>query len=828
MITVLALVFAYVNLGSPIIRPDLSGNAYMVGNHMTMLTATTADSYTPQADPLPESKWTVTASDQAAGHPASDAIDGNNDTFWMSNPHRALPHWITINMHAVEGVSGLTYLPRQDSSHDGDIGQYSISVSMNGKNWSAPVTTGTWADDKTLKTAEFGGVRARYVRLTALTEAGNRGPWTSAAEIGLLTDPPTGPPLPRTGWTATADSSEAGQGPREVLDGDGLTMWQTAWTGDDIPPYPHWIAIDMHATHVVTGLAYLPRQDGNPNGTIGRYSISVSMNGVNWSAPVASGRWADDATQKYAVFAARKARYVRLTALSEAGNRGPWASAAEINILGQAPSVAVGGKWGPVIGFPLVPVSAVMLPNDKILTFSAVGDMNYTMTMNTVTNVAVLNLKTGKVSEPIHVHTHHQMFCEGLALLANGSVLINGGSNDRATTIYNPYTNKWTIGPLMNIPRAYNSTTTLSTGQAFTIGGSWYDWAGNKNGEIFTPKGASGSWRRLPKVLAGTTLGTGILTDDPAGVYRADNHAWLFAQANGTVFQAGPSKQMNWITTKGKGSINGAGHRGTSNDAMNGNAVMYTPGKILTLGGAIAYQDAGSVVDVQATRRAYVVNITAGPGKPAKTYRTSNMAYQRSFSNSVVLPNGEVLVVGGQQHPETFTDTGAVLSPELWNPTTGKFTIMAPEAIPRTYHSVALLLPDGRVFSGGGGLCGNGCTANHPDGQIYSPPYLFNANGTLRQRPSIKSAPARAKTGTTITVTTNSSTPSFALIRMGAATHAVDNDQRRIPLTPATHHGDTYTLRLPASTGILLPGNYMLFALNSAGTPSVAKIINIR
>ncbi len=823
MITVLALVFAYANLGSPTIRPGLSGNMYTVGNHMTMLTATTADSFTPQADPLPESQWTVTASDQATGHPASDAIDGNNDTFWMSNAHRGLPHWITIDMHAVKGVSGLTYFPRQDASRHGDIGQYSISVSMNGKHWGTPVATGTWADDKTLKTAEFEGVRARYVRLTALTEAGHRGPWASAAEIGLLNEPPTGPPLPRSGWTATADSSEAGQGPSEVLDGDGLTMWQTAWTGDDIPPYPHWITINMHAVHVVTGLAYLPRQDGNPNGTIGSYSISVSLDGVNWSSPVASGKWADDATQKYAVFGARKARYVRLTALSEAGSRGPWASAAEINILGQAPSVAVGGKWSAPIGFPLIPVSAVMLPNDKILTFSAVDTMNYTMVPDTITNVAVLDLKTGKVSEPQHVNTHHQMFCEGLALLADGRVLINGGSNDRATTIYNPYTNKWTIGPLMNIPRAYNSDTTLSTGQVFTIGGSWYDWAGNKNGEIFNPKGASGSWRKLRRVLASK-----ILTQDPAGVYRADNHAWLFAQANGTVFQAGPSKQMNWITTKGKGSITGAGNRGASADAMNGNAVMYAVGKILTLGGATAYQDAGSVVDVQATRRAYVVSISGGPGKPVKTYRTSNMAYPRSFSNSVVLPSGEVLVVGGQQHPQTFTDTGAALSPELWNPATGKFTIMAPEAIPRTYHSVALLLPDGRVFSGGGGLCGDGCTANHPDGQIFSPPYLFNANGTLRQRPSVESAPTKAKTGTTITVTTNSSTPSFALIRMAAVTHSVDNDQRRIPLTPVAHHGDTYTLRLPASTGVLLPGNYMLFALNTRGTPSVAKIINIR
>ncbi len=326
-------------------------------------------------------------------------------------------------------------------------------------------------------------------------------------------------------------------------------MWQTAYTGT-VPPLPHSITINMHATHVVTGLSYLPRQDGNPNGNIGRYSIFVSTDGVHWGRPVATGRWADDQTQKYAIFSRRSARFVRLTALTEAGNRGPWTSAAEINILGVAPSAAAGGKWGAPIGFPVVPVSAVMLPNDKLLTFSAYQPMAYNTTPDTITNVAVLDLKTGKVTEPLGVDTHHQMFCEGLAILANGSVLINGGSNDRATTIYNPATNKWTIGPLMNIPRAYNADTTLSTGQVLTLGGSWYDSAGDKNGEKFTPKGASGSWQDLPGVLAAN-----ILTADPAGVFRADNQPWLFAQPGGTVFQAGPSKKMNWITTSGSGTI---------------------------------------------------------------------------------------------------------------------------------------------------------------------------------------------------------------------------------------------------------------------------------
>jgi galactose oxidase len=59
-------------------------------------------------------------------------------------------------------------------------------------------------------------------------------------------------------------------------------------------------------------------------------------------------------------------------------------------------------------------------------------------------------------------------------------------------------------------------------------------------------------------------------------------------------------------------------------------------------------------------------------------------------------------------------------------------------------------------------------------------------------------------------------------------THGVNNDQRRIPLTPTTVNGTTYTLQLPGDKGILLPGNYMLFALDANGTPSVAKMMNIQ
>jgi hypothetical protein len=203
------------------------------------------------------------------------------------------------------------------------------------------------------------------------------------------------------------------------------------------------------------------------------------------------------------------------------------------------------------------------------------------------------------------------------------------------------------------------------------------------------------------------------------------------------------------------------------------------------------------------------------------------MHYARTFANSVVLPNGQVLTIGGESYGVLFSDNAtSVLNPEMWNPKTGKFTVMAPEAEPRNYHSVALLLPDGRVFSGGGGLCGS-CTTNHPDGQIFTPPYLLNANGSLRVRPTITSAPTAAATGVTINVTTGQPVSSFSIVRDGESTHSVDNDQRRIPLPIVSAKGDTYQLAIPADPGIALPGPYMLFALNAKGTPSVSTSISI-
>jgi len=632
---------------------------------------------------------------------------------------------------------------------------------------------------------------------------------------------PDAPTLQREGWTAGASDQSPGHPANAVLDGKTSSYWQSSSSSRG--HFPQWITIDMRAAQVVSGVVYEPRHGVHPAGAIGRFEVSVSSDGVHFGAPVATGTWADNSASKTVGIFPVTTRFVRLTALSNAGG-GSFIAAAELDLLGTphvtsvlasitlkphalSTNPAVVGKWGPMIGFPLVPAAAALLPNNELLVWSADQDMNFGWASYTQT--AILNLNTGAVSQVTITNTNHNMFCPGVVILANGEIMVTGGDSDDQTSIYNPATNTWSAGPPMNIPRGYQAMTLLSNGQAFTLGGSWSGALGGKLGEVWSP---TGGWRELTNVPANP-----MYTADPQGVYRADNHGWFIATSGGRVLQAGPSAQMNWITTSGAGSITPAGNRGTSGDAMNGNAVYYDINKIITMGGAPAYQNS------YATNKAYEINISTGT---AQVTQVGSMTYPRTFANSVVLPNGQVLTVGGETYGVPFSDANSVLNPELWSPSTGQFSVMAPEAEPRNYHSVALLLPDGRVFSGGGGLCGT-CATNHPDGQIFTPPYLLNSNGSLRTRPVITSAPSAAATGQTISVTTNGPVSSFSMVRYGESTHSVDNDQRRIPLSITSVSGNTYKLAIPSDPGVALPGPYMLFALKSNGTPSISKTISI-
>lgn len=68
---------------------------------------------------------------------------------------------------------------------------------------------------------------------------------------------------------------------------------------------------------------------------------------------------------------------------------------------------------------------------------------------------------------------------------------------------------------------------------------------------------------------------------------------------------------------------------------------------------------------------------------------------------------------------------------------------------------------------------------------------------------------------------------SFALVRLGAVTHSVNNDQRRIPLQIAGKDGSSFSVTLPSNRNVALVGAYYLFAMTASGVPSVGEGIII-
>ncbi|KAF6842021.1 kelch domain-containing protein [Colletotrichum plurivorum] len=493
-------------------------------------------------------------------------------------------------------------------------------------------------------------------------------------------------------------------------------------------------------------------------------------------------------------------------------------------------SPATLGKWGDIVRLPVIPVAAYIVPAypqpDRLLFFSSWGKDAFGGASG-MTQYGDYNFATGEISNRTVTNTHHDMFCPGISQLEDGRIIVQGGSDAEAVSIYDPTTNEFTRGPDMKTARGYQTSTILSNGKVFTIGGAYSGRREGKDGEIYDP--VANEWTMLPDADVKP-----ILTTDHEGIWREDNHAWLFGWKNGSVFQAGPGKDQHWFGTEGTGSVMKAATRDDT-DAMCGVWAMYdaVAGKILSAGGSQDYTNS------DANKHAHITTI-GEPNTPSEVERVADMAFPRGFANAVVLPDGQVLVTGGQRKSMVFTNTDGILIPELFNPETKEWKQMSPMAVPRNYHSVSILMPDATVFTGGGGLCyiqtigasSENCdkTVDHADGEIFQPPYLFNEDGTLAARPiisAIGTEPVKAGATLTFTVEGIEGQGKVVLIRTGSVTHSVNSDQRRIPIADVTVNGNEYSAKLPEDYGILLPGFYYLFVSTEKGTPSIAKTVHV-
>ena len=480
-------------------------------------------------------------------------------------------------------------------------------------------------------------------------------------------------------------------------------------------------------------------------------------------------------------------------------------------IIGELPDLSVEGQWGPVIPWPHVAVSAANLPDGRVLTWS--GSERDTWPSTEQTYSGTWDPASGEFVEVFH--DSHNMFCAHLAMAEDGRVFVNGGRNQTNspwTSLFDYRDNSWVqIENMTSGGRWYPTTLALTDGDMFTAIGTATN---QRNPDRWDP---NNGWQ----VQGGIDFNDMVLDDYFSSGTHGESRWWplLHVAPNGKIFHSGPTPQMHWINPTGSGSYEPVGGLFTDFYHKHGTTIMYDEGKLLTAGGWI---NGGSIAS---TNQAFTVDLN---GPTPVVAATQPMIYARKFQNGVMLPNGEVLVVGGNTSGQKFSDNGAVLAPEIWNPVSETWRLGAPMTIPRNYHSVALLLTDGRVLAAGSGYNSNSVPlSTHQDGQVYSPPYLFNPDGTLAPRPVISTGPGMVETGTTFNVTTSEEVAYFSLIKMSSTTHGVNTDVRYLRPQYASSGTNSYDVTLNQNPNVATPGYWMLFAVNAAGTPSEAHVVRI-
>jgi fibronectin type 3 domain-containing protein len=399
----------------------------------------------------------------------------------------------------------------------------------------------------------------------------------------------------------------------------------------------------------------------------------------------------------------------------------------------------------------------------------------------------------------------HIQLPDGRTLLVGGHINANEGLAD--TTIFNPVTRTYFRGPDMAVGRWYPTATQLPDGRVLTFAGD--NIVQDRPGAV--PALSDASVNSLPSVY---NPQTNAWTDLPAASLTSPLYPFLFVLSDGRVLDAGPdttTRILNVATATWTvvGSSPFDGH----------SAVMYRPNKIMK-SGAWADPDFVNERSYASHGRTAVIDMSAG--SPAWR-ETAPMARARSYHNLTLLPDGTVLASGGGSRSDGRDIVNSVLPAEIWNPDTETWTEVDALQNGRLYHSTALLLPDGRVLMAGGGQLPGSSAVNQRNAEIYSPPYLFKG-----PRPTITAAPPAAAYGATFDVTTPNaaSISKVSLIRLPSVTHAIDMNQRFQFLNFTTGTGKL-TVTAPANANLAPPGDYMLFAIDTNGVPSVASMIRV-
>ena len=454
----------------------------------------------------------------------------------------------------------------------------------------------------------------------------------------------------------------------------------------------------------------------------------------------------------------------------------------------------VQGAWSPVASWPLIAVHSVMTPDGRLLTYGSDGTGRQTGYFVYDVWDPRAGLTGGHVTLPNLTGT--DIFCgsqvvlpqSGDIFLAGGDNTVNGGSNNTPnnnTNIFNPGSNTLTRGNDLFRQRWYSTSIVMPNAEVYTQGGN----GGQDRPEV---RQNDGTFRLLTSV------------DTNAFSYDFPRN---FVAPDGRVFGFASSGQMYYVTPGGSGAMTIVGQLPGTTGGGASSAVMFRPGRILQTGGP---SSAAVVIDI------------SGGGAPVVT-PTDPMQRQRQLHNATVMADGRVLVTGGSEVWNQLTNVS--YNAEIWDPSTGHWTVGASEQQARLYHSGAILMPDASVLVIGGGAPGPQSNLN---AEVYYPPYLFDATGQRATRPAITASPSEVAIGQTFRINFGnaSAISRVTLVKMSSVTHSFNMEQRFIELT-FNSAGSQLTIQAPTRAGIAPPGYYMLFVLDASGVPSIAQTVRI-
>lgn len=468
-------------------------------------------------------------------------------------------------------------------------------------------------------------------------------------------------------------------------------------------------------------------------------------------------------------------------------------------------------------------IHAVVLHTGKVLLISGSGNDEEAFAAGDFTT-ALYDPATGGFES---VPTPEDFFCAGHVQLADGRVLVMGGNKNYPSTvtghgyeglktsyIFDPATETYTRTNDMNAGHWYPSATIMGNGDVLSFGGLGED----SSGTVAAERWSAAENRWLPLWQVNQTWSFWGLY--PAMILMQDGRLFY---SGSHVFGNGLPGTGASIFDYGSGLITDVPGLRNKDERDQSASVLLHPAqdqRVITVGGGNvdSNPDANRLVDIIDLKDpdpGYV----PGPDLPQGTNEDGSPQVGdegKMYLSTVLLPDGKVFETGGALHNRA----DAIFEASMFDPTTNTFTEdMATDPVHRGYHSVATLLPDGRVLAAGNNP-GDGSFDNRVS--LYSPPYLFAS-----ERPEITSvAQTQWGYGTTQTVEVDGPVASASLIRPAAVTHSSDPNQRSVDL-PMAVDGTTLSLSVTSNPNMAPPGWYMLFVTDAAGIPSVAKWVRV-